>query len=107
MALVYELDFYDLWDMSNKTAKRYRKLLGEDYVVYASDMSCVAYLIFWLHENVHYGRSAGLLSLVRVGRAVRGIRPLAGLLAAFLRMFGGCGVLVVTAYGRVGMVVKG
>ena len=42
MALVYELDFYDLWDMSNKTAKRYRKLLGEDYVVYASDMSCVA-----------------------------------------------------------------
>ena len=42
VALVYELDFYDLWDMSNKTAKRYRKLLGEDYVVYASDMSCVA-----------------------------------------------------------------
>lgn len=56
---------------------------------------------------MHYGRSAGLLSLVRVGCAVRGIRPLAGLLAAFLRMFGGCGVLVVTAYGRVGMVVKG
>lgn len=42
VALVYELDFYDLWDMTNKTAKRYRKLLGEDYVVYASDMSCVA-----------------------------------------------------------------